>query len=397
MEHINRVESRRKFLPSLGGARGYAFLLVFLAHCCSTIGDFPQTWWTYPVRLLMELAWVAVPVFFVLSGYLICGVLIDTREREGYFKVFYSRRFLRVFPPYYLLLLGAALCFHLNGYTLGSQFWIHFLYIQNLFQSYVPASGLLPTTLIRHLWSMGVEEQFYVIWPLVVWICPNRRILLRVTLILIAISFALRFAAPLLNLTPPFVYFWTPTRVDAILLGAALALIRDRTIYRRLEAISQYIALGGVGAIALIGLWKGDWVLSSPIRIAILISLWNITAVGIIVSVMREGSFLYRVCSLKGICWLGARSYGLYLFHLIYLHWFFQSFVPIVARFIPFNWALLVAGICAFGLTLLLASLCYRFVEQPAGSLKKRLKYGETRKVPAMRPPPSPMLVDADS
>ena len=110
MTEVNRPDSQRKFIPSLEGVRGYAFLLVFFAHCCNAIGFFPLGRWWYPVRLLEELEWAAVPIFFVLSGYLIGGILIDTREREGYFKVFYRRRILRVFPLYYLTLIGVGLC-----------------------------------------------------------------------------------------------------------------------------------------------------------------------------------------------------------------------------------------------------------------------------------------------
>ena len=333
-------------------------------------------WWLYPVRLLIGVAWISVPIFFVLSGYLICGILIDTREREGYFKIFYSRRILRVFPLYYLTLLGVALICVLKGYPLTFGFWIHFLYIHNLLPNYPAISKSVSTAMMPHLWSMGVEEQFYLLWPLVVWFCPNRRILLRVTLVLIACSFALRIVAPWLNVTSFATNFWTPTRVDAILMGAVLVMIRGERIYRWLESIAQYAALGGVGVIAFINLASESWPFRTPLLAASMISLWNIIAAAVVVAVMREGSVLCRICSMKGICWLGARSYGLYLFHYIILYWFMFSFARRISRFMPFKWAQLVTGGCAFGLTVLLAALCYRFIEEPAMNLKKRFKYG---------------------
>ena len=232
MEQTDRADRQRKFLPSLEGVRGYAFLVVFLAHCCWAIGNLPSLWWLFPLRFLTGVSCISVPVFFVLSGYLICGILIDTREREGYFKIFYSRRILRVFPLYYLTLAAVALICVLKGYSLTAGFWSHFLYIHNLLPNYIAGFNSPPTSLIVHLWSMGVEEQFYLLWPLVVWLCPNRKTLLRVTLILIARSFALRFAAPWLNVKPFAMNFWTPTRVDAILLGAVLVMIRDGKLYQ---------------------------------------------------------------------------------------------------------------------------------------------------------------------
>lgn len=392
----NRADNQRKFIPSLEGVRGYAFLLVFFAHCCNAAGDIPQRWWWYPVRLIEEVAWVAVPVFFVLSGYLIGGILLDTREREGYFRIFYSRRILRVFPLYYLTLMGVGSFSALKGYSLSFLFWSHLLYIQNLYPGSVSILASVPWRVISHLWSMGVEEQFYMLWPLVVWLCPHRRILLRVTLTLIACSFALRFAAPWLRLAPIFMARWTPTVVDAIFMGAVLAIIRREKIYRWLESSAPYAALGGVGAIALISKLTGYSVLHTPLRAAFMISIWNITAAAVVVAVMRKDSFLCRVCSMKGICWLGARSYGLYLFHLTYLACFLGLFIPRAARFMPLKCAQLLAAACVFGITVLLAGLCYRFIEEPAMNLKKRLKYGPVRKPRATRQSPDPMVANAD-
>jgi peptidoglycan/LPS O-acetylase OafA/YrhL len=394
MEQTDRADRQRKFLPSLEGVRGYAFLVVFLAHCCWAIGNLPSLWWLFPVRFLTGVSCISVPVFFVLSGYLICGILIDTREREGYFKIFYSRRILRVFPLYYLTLAAVALICVLKGYSLTAGFWSHFLYIQNLLPNYPAMSKSVPTAMISHLWSMGVEEQFYLLWPLVVWFCPSRRILLRVTLALIACSFALRFAAPWLNVEPFAMNFWSPTRVDAILLGAVLVMIRDGKLYRWLEPIAQYVVLCGLGVIALTNLVSELWPFSTPLLAAIMISFWNIIAAAVVVAVMQEGSFLCRLCSTKRICWLGARSYGLYLFHYIFLYWLFFSLAPRIARFMPFRCAQLVACGCAFGLTVSLASLCYRFIEEPAMNLKKRLKYGVVKMPPAVQQPADSTLAN---
>lgn len=389
------TNSQRKFVPSLEGVRGYAFLIVFLAHFLNIVGYENHKWWSYPEFLFGQVDPLVLPVFFVLSGFLICGILIDTREREGYFRVFYIRRTLRVFPLYYLTLLGTALICTMKGLSLTSRFWIHFLYIHNLFPSIASNLNTVPTMVISHLWSMGVEEQFYMVWPLIVWLCPNRRILLRVTIALIVVCVALRFAFPWLHLTPRFIYFWTPTRVDAILIGAVLVMIRKEKIYRWFETIAKFVAIGGVIAIALIGSEKQATVLGSPIHAATLISLWNLIAAGIVVAAMREESTLCRACSMKGIRWLGARSYGLYLFHLIILIWFLHSFALRLARFMPLKCALVAAAACALSLTIVVAALCYRFIEEPAMNLKKVIRYGGAKKPRSVLQTPNPALTVA--
>jgi peptidoglycan/LPS O-acetylase OafA/YrhL len=376
MAQTIQPNSDRKFIPSLEGVRGYAFLIVFFHHCCDVGLTIPAGWRWFPLRLLEQLGLIALPVFFVLSGYLICGILIGTREREGYFRVFYSHRFLRVIPLYYLTLICVGLVCAINGYKPGFLFWSQFLYIHNLFPSYASIYSSFPWQVMAHLWSMGVEEQFYLIWPLIVWICPNRRILLRVTLILIAISFTLRLVAAWMKMPTVFMYYWTPTRVDAILLGATLAMIRGKTIYRLLESSAQYVALGGFCAIALLTEMTKQSLFRSAFREAAWITLWNIMGAAIVIAVMRDGSFLGRVCSKKGIRWLGARSYGLYLFHFTYLGWFFHLASPLIARSAHHKAALFLVGAIALGVTVLLAAICYRFIEEPAMKMKKRIKYG---------------------
>lgn len=367
----------RTFIRSLEGVRGYAFLVVFGAHYLS---PFPfHRWWLFPVNFILETSAVSVPVFFVLSGFLICGILMNSRERQGYFKIFYIRRFLRVFPPYYLTLLGTLFYCLLKGYSVGHRFWTFFLYIHNIYPDCVTNLQLIPNSLVLHLWSMGVEEQFYLLWPLVVWICPNRRVLLRVTLSLIGCSCVLRFLFPLLRLDPFLMNAWTPTRVDGILLGSLLAIIRHDAIYRRLEPLAKYFALAGLIVSAWARAVRGDTVMDGSILTAFLIPVWNVTAAGIVVAVMRKGGLLNRICSTNGICWLGARSYSLYLFHFVYAGWVLGTLVPYLTGYMPHRLATIVAVAAAFAFTVFLASLCYRFIEQPTMDLKTRFKYGAAR------------------
>lgn len=401
MAQHEAIGRQRNFLPSLDGMRGFGVLLVFFAHYFRP-SEFPfqNHAWSYPLFLVRQSAWMAVPMFFVFSGFLICGILIDTREREGYFKVFYVRRILRIFPPYYLTLLGVALFFFLNGKKLGHIFWIHFLYIQNLLPGY--QSGSWPGgDQVGHLWSMAVEEQFYLIWPLVVWFCPNRRVLLRVTMLLIGICCILRFASNGLGLSASFLYVGTPVRADALLLGAVLAVVRREHIgiYQRLEPYAKYIAIAGIAAVMLVAAVTGTAMPASPMRAAILIPVVNIASVATIVAGMQEGTVLFRICSRKWISAIGIRCYAIYLFHFTYRDWFLDTFAQRFIGRMPRSLAYLLTIGIALVLTFALAELSFRLLEQPAMRIKDRLRLGPARKphAPAVRPQQAPALFESDS
>lgn len=379
MAEAEIVDRGRKFIPSLEGIRGYAFLLVFLAHYFPKAIVPMHERWLYPVYVLREIAWIAVPMFFVLSGYLICGILFDTREREGYFRVFYSRRILRVFPLYYLTLLVVAAVDHFHGIRLDYHYWAHFFYIQNLLPGYTSHLDLEPMTEIGHLWSLAVEEQFYLVWPLVVWLCRDRRTLLRVTWLLIGASCAARFGAHWLHLSPLRSYFTTPTRGDAILLGSVLALIRREPVYAVLERYAKYVFLAGLALMIWLTVKSGFAWPGGYLRVALLIPAVNVMAAALVVEVMRQGSLACRICSVQWICWLGSLSYGLYVFHLTYRDWFLFHVAPWLSYSMPRGCAFCISAILAFALTLGIGVMSYQLIERPAMELKKRLRYGPAK------------------
>jgi peptidoglycan/LPS O-acetylase OafA/YrhL len=246
-------------------------------------------------------------------------------------------------------------------------------------------------------WSLAVEEQFYLLWPLVVWFCPDRRTLLRVTAALIGISCVLRFAAPMSHLSPTRCYFFTPTRIDGILLGVLLALIRHESIYKRLSRFAKYAALGGLAAMLIMAPRSGWLLPNTYYRIAFEVPFANLTAAAIILAVMEEGSLFCRICSRRWICWLGSRSYGLYVIHFLFRDWFCGPFALRLAQYMPLPLAFAVSTTLAFCLTLALAVLSYRFVEQPAMNLKKRIRYGAVRKPRVSLEAVEPALAQSDS
>jgi peptidoglycan/LPS O-acetylase OafA/YrhL len=211
-------------IPELDGIRGVAIGMVLMTHLFGVVTR-PGSLFAYAL-VPLRLNWTGVDLFFVLSGFLIGGILLDARESSNYFRVFYTRRFFRIVPIYVVLLLavGLAMCMSSAGIIgkyeeilVGRLPWWYFaVFLQNIGMSLHDAWG---TFLLAPTWSLAVEEQFYLTLPLVIRFL-DRRALLRCILFAIV-------AAPLLRVfffhrDPAHLFVWytlMPCRADALLLG----------------------------------------------------------------------------------------------------------------------------------------------------------------------------------
>ena len=396
MSEIQSADRVRRYVPCLEGIRGYGFLLVFCGHYFLPEQlALPGTFRLKALIAMSALGLFAVPAFFVLSGYLIGGILYDTRNREGYFRVFYARRILRVFPVYYVTLLVIAAFYAIRGISANYLFWTHFLYIQNLFPGYAHRHGG-PVSLI-HFWSLAVEEQFYLLWPLVVWIFPDRRKLIGVASTLIVFSCAARVVAPLVSTYPKAILWFTPTRVDAILLGVLLGLIRQDAIYERIKPFAKWIVLAGGATVVVLAMVKGEAWSRTYFGEEVWIPLVNFTAVAIVIAVMEENSILNRACSQRWVCWLGSLSYSLYVFHLTFNPFFADWLAPRLALHMRTSFAFLTSGMLAFALTLFLSILSYRLIEGPIINLKGHMRYGTVKRHGAAQNLREPVLARSSS
>ena len=374
MTQDQATNGKRKYLPYLEGIRGLGFLLVFLVHYFNPYQIARQGTVLFRVLTGLEpITFLAVPVFFVLSGYLIGDILHSTRFREGYFRVFYCRRVVRVFPVYYLALLIIAFVESSLRFPLDYHFWTHFLFIQNLFPDYQSYDS--PAVLI-HYWSLATEEQFYLLWPLVVWLFPERRKLLGIASLFIVLICGIRLAAPHFYSSPEQIHLLSLTRADAILLGVLLALIRREAIFERIKPIAKWIALAGIAAVVVWALRKGEALPKTFRGEQFMVPWMNFTALAAVVALMEEGSWFNRVCSKRWLCWLGRRSYSLYIIHFTYYRCFSRYLIPYLSRRIPHGLSVVISGAIALSLTILLAMLSYRFIEKPTQSIKQRVKYG---------------------
>ena len=172
--------------------------------------------------------WAGVDLFFVLSGFLITGILLDTRDSKFYFRNFYARRILRIFPLFYGVLLVLLLATPILHLLWRPGHILYFFYLGNIAGHIDPSLNfVLPAVNLTHTWSLAVEEQFYLVWPLVIWLVFDRRNLVRVCFGLIGFGFVLR--AGLLLAVPGASIEWCygelPTHADGLLCGAILAVL----------------------------------------------------------------------------------------------------------------------------------------------------------------------------
>ena len=212
-----------EIVPALDGVRGLAILLV-LAHNLSPF-ESTRRLIDLSAGLTFDFGWVGVQLFFVLSGYLISGILLDTRGAPGYYRAFFGRRVLRIFPLYYGVLFLCLVILPVLGLAPDAlladrrhSVWL-WTYLINWAEPLGAAIAVFP-----HFWSLAVEEQFYLVWPFVVSRTPPRR-LLAVALALVVVAFASRLALRLAGAGEAGPYMFTICRMDALGLGAAVAAV----------------------------------------------------------------------------------------------------------------------------------------------------------------------------
>ncbi|MFL5383329.1 MAG: acyltransferase family protein [Longimicrobiaceae bacterium] len=310
-------------IPALDGLRGIAVLLVMVYHFSAA--------WPFSTALVdaayaraSAVGWVGVDLFFVLSGFLITGILYDSRERAGYFTSFYARRFLRIFPLYYaFVLLVLPLCARLiasNPANVLAAFgasreW----YLGYAVNFMVALHGWKSTVLqTAHLWSLAVEEQFYLLWPPLV-LLLSRRALIRTSAVLVAIALAARVALRLGGGGEVATYVLPFTRMDALLLGALVALaVREMgSVAPLARHAPRVLAASGVVAAATLASaparmsWASPWVQTIGLTaIAVFFAALLVTAVA-----APEASRWGRVLRAPSLRTFGKYSYALYIFH----------------------------------------------------------------------------------
>jgi peptidoglycan/LPS O-acetylase OafA/YrhL len=307
-------------MQALDGLRGVAILLVMLVHFTQygmrrPSGVFiDQHFWRFAAA-----GWVGVDLFFVLSGFLITGILLDSKGSEQFFRNFYMRRVLRIFPLYYGTLAGMFLVVPQILPT-GENFRL-LLRDQGWYWSYllnfrVALEGWPPFLVIGHFWSLAVEEQFYLVWPFVVCFFTRRQ-LTSICVGCFVVSFLVRLGFMLAGY-PLAGYVLTIARMDALAVGALLAIIFREANSRAI--LSRWIWPAGIvsGAVLIsIFAWKRGLNVTDNLVITIgfsALALMFGSLVGLSIIVPQD-TWLGKLFSHPVLRIFGRYSYALYIFH----------------------------------------------------------------------------------
>jgi peptidoglycan/LPS O-acetylase OafA/YrhL len=362
------VEGDGRYLPGLDGIRAIAVLAVIAYH--------------------LNFSWakgglLGVGVFFVLSGYLITDLLVGEYKRRGGIKLaqFWIKRARRLLPALLVMLfvvtgwvtlfdrsqLSALRSDLIPGIFYYSNWWFIFQHV-----SYFAQFG--PPSPLGHLWSLAIEEQFYLVWPFVVlagmkWV-HNRHTQI-VIVLCAAVASAVEMAALYMPDHPTRVYEGTDTRVFALMIGAALALALPRSQTYAQVTVGARRVLDGAGTVALLAIFAMFWLTSENGAFLYqggLVLLSVLTAV-LIAVVVHPDARLGVILGKEPLRWIGERSYGIYLWHY-----------PVIVLTTPNNAGPnLLRAILQIAASIGLAALSWHFIEQPVrhgalGRLRERVR-----------------------
>jgi len=371
-------------IPSLDGIRGAAVLTVVIYHAVVFSGFVTHSRSDAVFNTVVKTGWAGVDLFFVLSGFLITGILYDSRWDNHYFRTFYIRRFLRIVPVYYAFLLvylaiGALVipateaprmswsalgwaASYASNYPTGWQGW-----------------GILPHP-VRHVWSLAVEEQFYLLWPVLVYRLPARRLL--TLCIAVVVSGWLVRAALLLRNQDIASYVWTPARIGSLALGGYVAIaMRDPRLISRLQRWAA--PAGGCAVMIILAtlVWQRNLSYTAPATQLVVFDALAILFASIVLlaATARVESPVYRVLTSPLLRSFGKFSYAMYLFHqpliltLIGVGLTATTFPLIAGSAWP---AALAFALSAIAASYTVAFLSWHLLEKHCLRLKHRFTYG---------------------
>ncbi|GEP88909.1 acyltransferase [Chitinophaga terrae (ex Kim and Jung 2007)] len=348
-------------IKQLDAVRGCAILLVLLYHF---YGEYAG---------VFNIGWTGVDLFFVLSGFLITGILTDSKQQASYFKNFYIKRVLRIFPIYfivigiilYLVPLFSSTAIPDLPYYHNHQGWF-WTYFQNWLFT---IKGFPDDRVLRYTWSLCIEEQFYMFWPFIIYKFSAKNIL-RISIGFIVLANVLRLLP--LPVDNNYIYVNTFARIDALSVGALIAIL-IRTRKELLEKYATMIML--VSVIALLGniaYTRSTFFMNLyPVYTFIALFFGGLIVWSLSSNAPRP---LQLIVNNPVFMFFGKYSYGLYLYHVPIHLWLTPWLFKIVQSYIhPALWNKLLISSAGLLVAIAVSVISFRFIETPFLNLKKKL------------------------
>jgi peptidoglycan/LPS O-acetylase OafA/YrhL len=380
-----RFSERPFYRPELDILRFGAFFFVFVRHTLPTQIEFYQE-----IPLLGRVAWLlasmvqagafGVDLFFLLSAYLITELLVREKELKGALNVpmFYARRILRIWPLYFFAIaLCAGLQFVLPGQELSLAAISWFLLLGG---NWYTALYMTPNAFIAPLWSVSIEEQFYLLWPLAVRQASIKSIARIAVALILAASICrwIFYGLVTENTAPLFIWANTFIRLDTIGVGILLAVFARQRTFAPWSFATRAVSLCG-GIACWLAANELQIVLPNPSRFGVMVGYPLMTIGSLLLLLSAYGLDIRPVSRIvrTPLIYLGRISYGLYVYHvlafLLARHWLLRSPDDAGGK--------IVAVPVAFALTCAFAALSYRWLESPFLRLKERFTVVKSRPV----------------
>lgn len=362
---------KRPYFRNLDGLRGLFIILIFISHGCAHHAPEVNEHWLAPLIHLgvVHNSALVLSFFFVMSSFLITSLLLRERHLDGRIHIgaFYLRRTLRIWPLYYAILAFAFIgypflrSFGSHGYTIDVQIWHYIVFIQNLDL----AAGRFPENMsLAVTWSLAVEEQFYLLWPLLLAFIPVHRLFPAMLLLLTA------------TLSWQFVngnnYFHTLTCASDLIVGSLLAIgVFYAQHYRHGLARRWLLSVRRLPRVAVAALWLWSLYLyrhglsEGPVQLMPFERLVVDLTAGLVLMEQNYGRYsLFKLGNVKGMRYLGQLAFGMYLLHAPILTALSDIYHLLGWQKTAWD-SVFIIPLLAFGLTVGTATLCFRYFELP--------------------------------
>lgn len=366
----------------LDGIRGLAVLAVLFFH----FGDLSHAH-SFALRAIgavKDAGWIGVDIFFALSGFLITSILYQTRNDTNGAVNFYARRALRLFPLFYGVWIGIALYLFLTHQPWRAGYALYLFYAGNFI---AVKYGFVGTLGVAHFWSLAVEEQYYLIWPWLVWKIHNYRTMKMILLGSLLLSFLIKLVLIALHVNPLVAYYTLPTHIESIAMGSFVAFAVQRHEEKWLVGMSRILLPVSAACVVSLGVMNRGLNFGSPMIQLIGYPLLGLLACSLIVRSLEPGSWTARAMTNPVLRFYGRYSYGLYVYNYLLHHLLKKYLYPSMGNHIVNPPVLNVAYLVScFAILTVISVLSFHLCEDPFLHLKRKFASSPDRHQSAVSP-----------